>query len=244
MKPYTDPALGLRTLRIMNSELQRYPLLQDIKRLERGDIIRRARSFSRRPLLLDVGCGLGEDMRAIGKEIDAGLVGIDVNRHAIRECQAQGDLACFLMDATRMSFPDSMFDMAFLTVNTLGNFPLDERLLWLREMGRVSRNILLTLYVNTGDPGDMEIPNRIRYYQALAGSEDVRFDGRCFISDPIDFRGRLFTIPEIREMLAVFGIEGYEVTRLSRLLASVWIPNPSMNKAPDLSRIDLLSWDA
>ena len=243
MKPYRDPVLGLRTLRIMNTELQKYPQLKDIKRLERKEVIRRARSFQKRTLLLDVGCGLGEDMQAIGKEIEADLVGIDSNSLSIRQCQARSGMSFMLMNATSMAFSDSVFDIAFLTVNTLANFSMEERLLWLREMKRVSKCVLVTLYVNTGDQDEMGIPNRIRYYRALAGKDDVSFDGRCFISDSIGFRGRLFTIPEMKEMFAIYGIKDYEISRLSRILASIWIPDIRMNDLPDLSKIDLLAWD-
>jgi ubiquinone/menaquinone biosynthesis C-methylase UbiE len=227
----------------MNTELQKYPILRDIKRLERKEIVRRAQLFQRKTLLLDVGCGLGEDMEAIGKEADADLFGIDLNGSALRECQARSGMLFFLMDATQMSFRDGVFDIAFLSVNTLANFSLEERLQWLREMKRVSRCVLVMLYVNTEDPAEMEIQNRIKYYQALSETEDVRFDGRCFISESIGFRGRLFTIPEMKEMFAVYGIDDYEIIRLSRILASIWIPGSSMNDCPDLSKIDLLSWD-
>jgi len=227
----------------MNSELQRYPVLRDIKHLERNGIIACARSFLGKVALLDVGCGLGEDMHALKDGIDGKIVGIDNNPLAIRECTRHQKLRFLLMDAADIRFSNHAFDVAYVTVNTLGNCPMQERHLWLREMLRVSKVSLVSLYINTGDPQEMAIDHRLEYYRLLV-APDVVFDGKRFTSESAGWCGRLFTLEEIGEMFRIHGIQEYGVKRLNGILLSIRIPGQAIRDDPDMSQIRLLSWDA
>jgi len=238
-----DHAFGLRALKIMNSELLKYPVLRDIKKLERGRVVQRARALKKKTVLLDVGCGLGEDMHAIKDEINGGIFGIDINPHAIEECVPHSKLRFLVMDAKQTAFPDSFFDVSFLTVNTLGNFDMEERFLWLSEMLRVSKCNLVSLYINTGNHEEMRIADRLEYYKALCESDDVVFDGIRFLSESAELNGRLFTIEEIEEMFKIYGIRFYEIQRLNEVLLMVRIMGQQISDSPDLSKVDLLSWD-
>lgn len=233
---------GLAALRRMNSELQRYPVLRDIKHLERNEIISCARSFQGKVALLDVGCGLGEDMYALKDEIDGKIVGIDNNPLAIRECTRHPKLRFLLMDAADIWFSNHAFDVAYVTVNTLGNCPMPERHIWLREMLRVSKVSLVSLYVNTENPEEMAIGHRLDYYRRLV-APDVVFEGKRFKSESAGWCGRLFTLEEIEEMFRIHGIQEYEVKRLNEILLSIKIPSQAIRDTPDTPQIGLLSWD-
>jgi len=237
-----DQQTALQALRRMNSDLLKYPILKDIKLLERDEIVRRAAEFRRAGVLLDVGCGLGEDMYAIADRINGRVVGIDYNPLAIANCPPHPKLEFRVMDARKIEFPDAAFDLAYITVNTLGNFGLMERHAWLKEILRVSGMTLVSLYPNTGDQEAMGIPSRLQYYHDLVDS-DVIFDGHTFSCRSRGWVGRLFALEEIAEMFRAYGIRDYELTRLSEILLSVAIPAQRLPDRPDTSGINLLSWD-
>lgn len=233
---------GLRALRSMNSELLKYPVLKDIKRLERDEIAARVSAFQTKVVLLDVGCGLGEDAHALKDRIEGKIVGIDNNPLAIGNCEPHPSLSFFMMDARDLWLASASFDISYLTVNTLGNVGLAERHTWLKEMLRVSRLSLVFLYLNSGNPERMGVTERLAYYRELV-APDVIFDGRLFRSESRDWAGRLFTAEEIEEMFRVYGIRSYEIKKLNEILLSVAIPAQDLLPEPDLSQVRLLSWD-
>ncbi len=233
----------------MNSKLLEYPLLKDLKNLEREAIVRHAHGLRKQlryaPLLLDVGCGLGEDMNALKDRLDGRIVGIDYNELAIAEDKANLNdfrLTFLVRDVRRTGFLDLEFDLAYVTVNTLGNCALAERHQWLKELTRISRLTLVSLYPNTGDSVVLGLEHRLAYYRSMLVS-DVSFDGHAFRSASLSWSGRTFTMEEIREMLDMYGVRDYQVEQLSPILLSVAIPAQRMNNEPDLSRVQLLGWD-
>ncbi len=244
-----DKRTALEALSGMNRDLLKYPLLRDLKQLERDTIVKHAqrlqKQLGRAPLLLDVGCGLGEDMAALSGRVGGMLVGIDYNEFAIALCQAnlQDPRFAFLIrDVRKTGFLDLEFDLAYVTVNTLGNCGFSERHTWIGELTRISRLTLVSLYPNTGDPLTMGLEHRLAYYRELLGP-DANFDGHKFSAPSRAWVGRTFTTEEIQEMFDSYGVLDYQFEQLSPILVSLAIPSQRINDKPDPTRVRSLEWD-
>lgn len=89
---------------------------------------------------LDVGCGLGEDARAVREASGAEIVGIDLRRRMAEEARSRSagrtGLTFLVADAVRLPFLDSAFDAAWVKRALMHMpSPVDA----VREMARVVR---------------------------------------------------------------------------------------------------------
>lgn len=67
---------------------------------------------------LDVGCGVGEDARAMAETYGARVVGVDLRRAMVNEARSRSpgheDVEFLVADAGRLPFVDAAFDAAFM----------------------------------------------------------------------------------------------------------------------------------
>ncbi|MEK6981815.1 MAG: class I SAM-dependent methyltransferase [Candidatus Micrarchaeota archaeon] len=216
---------ALRYIKLADHLLSEYKGLRDVKGIERETILSEAKILDHKPAVLDVGCGIGSDIKFLRARIDGYFYGIDNNLLAIHECNAKINGTFLHMDARKMFFADDYFDISYVTVNTLGNLNAENRLAWIREMLRVSSgDILATFYINTQDYQKMRIADRIDYYTRATEGRRTIFDGKQFQIPSLGWTGRLFTMPELKEMFERFGIKNYEIKFLNEIMTIVKIP--------------------
>lgn len=106
-----------------------------------------------RPQLLEVGVGTGRVARPL-QERGVAVTGLDASPNMIRRARLKGVADLVLGDATRMPFPDGVFDLS-LFVHVLGI--LDDPATVLREASRVSRRGVLAVvtdYARIGTEGE------------------------------------------------------------------------------------------
>lgn len=144
-----------------------------------------------RPRLLDVGCGTGANLAALGDVARA--VGVDVAPAAIAWCRRRGLEATLVGSAAALPFADRSFQVV-LSCDVLCHRLLPDRLAPLREMARVL------------EPGGTLLLN-LPAFQWLLSPHDraVHQDHR-------------FTRGEIRGLLAAAGLTPLRVTCWNALL--------------------------
>ena len=89
-----------------------------------------------RPQLLDVGCGTGANLQALGREAQA--VGVDVAPAAIDWCRRRGLEATLVGSAAALPFAAASFDVV-LSCDVLCHRTLQDRARPVREIARVLR---------------------------------------------------------------------------------------------------------
>lgn len=117
--------------------------------------------------ILEIGCNLGLNLRALKQLTSARLAGLEPNAKARQRLVEDGVLAPDLVsdgDATRLPFPDDAFDLVF-TSGVLIHINPDQLASAYREMYRVSARYLLSVEYCS------EQPVSVRY----RGRDDLLF---------------------------------------------------------------------
>lgn len=103
---------------------------QEHEALERG-------FFDADAPVLDVGCGAGRTIAALGKR-GYEVVGVDISAPMVRATEAATDASCLTGDATRLPFRDGEFGTVLFSYNGLDDlYPESSRYAALGEINRV-----------------------------------------------------------------------------------------------------------
>lgn len=164
--------------------------------------------LSRGGRCLDIGCGVGEDARAMAAAFAAEVVGIDVNPRMVGEARSRSSglpgVTFEVADATRLPFPDASFDAAWVK-RTLMHIAEPARAI--AEMVRVVRpggrvvTIEPDLEVVLLDSGMVEVTRKLLarraggYANAWAGRRlrrlllEAGLSGVHAAAEPVEIRG-------------------------------------------------------
>lgn len=194
-------------------------LLGDIRRVNRRyggarlvfrHVERFVQAIPRRPLtLLDVAAGgadvpLGIVAWAASRRIRLRIVAVDLNPdvlEAAREQTAARDEVRFVRaDALALPFPDRAFDIVTCGL-ALHHFTLESGALALREIARVAREAFVVNDIVRSWAGYAGAWLDTRLF---ARSRLARHDGPASVL-------RAFTVPELRRMIALAGLDGVRI---------------------------------
>jgi len=124
------------------------------------------KNIKKNSTILDVGCGLGNDIKSIAS-IAKNAVGIDYDLEGVRKAKRNlakfKNVKIFLEDAKRMHFRNNIFDYAICIGNTFGNLGKD-KIKILKEMKRVIKNkgeIVISVYSEKALPVRMEAYKKV-----------------------------------------------------------------------------------
>jgi SAM-dependent methyltransferase len=162
-----------------------------LRELIRNLLAQYAPEPSTRPMILDVGCGTGANLKLLQSYGDA--IGIDISEEAIGFCRARGiqKSRMFLGSAVDLPFPSRQFDLA-VSFDVVCN--LDDDVDAFREIARVLK------------PGALFIVG-LPAYQWLWSAHDVAVGHK-----------RRYNAPELRKKLSAAGFQIERVTYANSLL--------------------------
>ncbi len=80
-------------------------------RARRDVILKLMGGLDKKSEILDIGCSVGSLIEFLSGEGYSNLYGIDVSENAVSACKKKGLKNVFVMDASRMKFPDKKFDV-------------------------------------------------------------------------------------------------------------------------------------
>ncbi|MCJ7786950.1 class I SAM-dependent methyltransferase [Patescibacteria group bacterium] len=141
------------------------------------------KNINKNSIVLDIGCGWGDDLKTIAKIIKSGI-GVDNDLKAIKE--AKNNLSCFkniklfFKDAKKLYFKDNTFDYVICLGNTFGNLEKDKHKV-LKEMKRIVKDngkIVISVYSEKALPARME-----GYKKMVAPIKKITKEGTVYIKE-------------------------------------------------------------
>lgn len=191
-------------------------------------------------VLLDVGCGTGDDVRALAARVAPGgrVIGVDASAAMVDEARRRGagpGVAFTVADAARLGLSDDAVDAA-RAERTLQHLerPADA----VAEMARVVRpggRVVVaepdweTLVVDPGDPETMRAVARAAAGRVRSGTVGRRLRGllRAAGLVEIDVSARVLLVPDAARAQLLFDIDGaleraVEVGQLDPAAAADW----------------------
>lgn len=204
--PGQDP----RELRLLLGDIRRVNRRYGGSRLVLRHLTAITAAIPRRPLtLLDVASG-GADVPlrivewAAARRIQLRIVAVDVNPDVLEaageKTKARDEVRLVRADALALPFPDGTFDIVTCGL-TLHHFSLEGGALALREIDRVAREAFV-------------VNDIVRSWAGYAGAWlDTRLFARSRLArhdGPVSVL-RAFTVPELRRMIALAGLDGVEI---------------------------------
>jgi ubiquinone/menaquinone biosynthesis C-methylase UbiE len=154
--------------------------------------------------VLDVGCGWGEDLKAIAKIVKK-AVGIDNDPEIIKEAKRNlaksKNIEVFSENAKEMHFKDNTFDYVVCLGNTFGNLGRDKFKI-LKEMKRVAKKngkIIVSIY------SEEALPERIKGYKKVGWKiKKITSEGTVYTKDKII--SEQFSKRKIKEIFKKVGL--------------------------------------
>ncbi len=98
--------------------------------------------------VLDIGCGAGRPTKELASKVRS-IIGIDYDKdmlhYARKRCFGVQNASFVHANAHTMPFANESFDLAYATYNLIGSLPEEQRVLLIKEMGRISRGKIVNL---------------------------------------------------------------------------------------------------